>query len=408
MTEKQKRLNVTMDGITVQHAGELLFDATATSGHRRSSWETYLRSLEDFAFSLVYGTSVSVSGSLPKVGNESPGQILIDQYKDWFIDAENFAGGSPEEMINIDWFRQNVKNTLSILPRALDRHGIYWKQFIYREAENSLVIVVEDIDDLDKKNLLRTEIEDPGKYEYRKTPPYIIDRELQNRIPVVGFLEPLAIFLKPYFVDKGVSHAALIEFISRATLTHMVIYWWYECLSRNNTYSSLRVPHITRTLLHFPYRKRKDQVLIEYMTSTATRHALWEAIRMSAHRGEVADRLGVLSQMKDYEDIREQILNIIDVEAHEENREIKEKYVNKILKEISAISNKRDVALDQTSFGLGFQGFGFNVSGSALEQLYDKFVPTNKALRAAINFFDMEDYMRSVSRVFPELEVGKR
>jgi hypothetical protein len=60
---------VILDGITVQYVGEVLFDNPT---FRHACAGSYRQSLEDFAFGVLFGETLTLSGRMPPVG-DTPG-----------------------------------------------------------------------------------------------------------------------------------------------------------------------------------------------------------------------------------------------------------------------------------------------------------------------------------------------
>src|SRR5207302_1352299 len=70
-------LTVVLDGITFQHAAELVLKWDATLADRSRCCHTYIRSLEDAAFALLFADQVVVPNKMPVVGRDgSPGMIF--------------------------------------------------------------------------------------------------------------------------------------------------------------------------------------------------------------------------------------------------------------------------------------------------------------------------------------------
>ena len=68
---------VILDGITVQHVAEVLYNTAATRDIWGECFASYLSSLEDFAFGVLFGETVTLSGSMPPVGDSTPGAQLL-------------------------------------------------------------------------------------------------------------------------------------------------------------------------------------------------------------------------------------------------------------------------------------------------------------------------------------------
>jgi hypothetical protein len=72
-----------LDGITIQHAGELLLDVATTADVRRNNATTYIRSAEDLAFALVYFDHLVISDRrMAWQQGQSPGDALLARFPD--------------------------------------------------------------------------------------------------------------------------------------------------------------------------------------------------------------------------------------------------------------------------------------------------------------------------------------
>jgi len=70
-------LTFVFEGITVQHAAELLLDTETTRADRKACRYTYLCSLQDFSLDLLAGDAIEVSRNLPSVGTSVPGPLEV-------------------------------------------------------------------------------------------------------------------------------------------------------------------------------------------------------------------------------------------------------------------------------------------------------------------------------------------
>ena len=278
-----------LDGITVQYAGELLFDPFNSTGHREQAKDTYIRCLEDFSFAFIYGTKFAVSGSLPDVGNESPGKILTNYYNDWLTDVELSVSKKPEELIKDKFIRDIIKEYIELLPLSYNRYHRYWNEFFQNETNFNLLETEEENGKEKQENYLEIELTQKDKYVFAKKPELIKDTELQNYISLSSFIEPIVNHLLLLPIAKKVNKTALVEFVSRATLTHIVIFIWYENIFAESKINFYRVPHITRSLLSLSFYKSKGQFIKDLLFKTSTRHALSKALEISTNRNDLVD-----------------------------------------------------------------------------------------------------------------------
>ncbi len=230
----------TMDGITVQHAGELLFDTAATVTKRAACAGTYLRSLEDVAFALIFGSGLTVTKNLPKVGNETPGTDLCQHFASYVSALEVAGVAPPDELVEKPAGRRRVRVWLSGLNRLRRKDYPFWRELILREAEAHLW----PSNDADKALLLRS-IPDRSKLAFGKN--YWMVSELQDALPQ-GFIMEMA---KSILACYSLPQQSALEFVERVVVTHAVIFEWYLRRLRHGAGPEIPLtylPHVTRTM----------------------------------------------------------------------------------------------------------------------------------------------------------------
>lgn len=78
-------LTVILEGLTVQRAGELIFDVGSKARDRASSRKSYMRALEDLAFALLFADKTGTTGQFALVGAEKPGELVIMGFPERFV-----------------------------------------------------------------------------------------------------------------------------------------------------------------------------------------------------------------------------------------------------------------------------------------------------------------------------------
>lgn len=224
------------DGITVDHARELLTDdpVIADIGHRCTY--PYLASLADVAVGLVSGTKLSTTAM-------TPGQWIKNTFDNKFDPIEVIGKLTPEDMLEQgSQYRTEVENHIRLLARLNTHQYRAWKELIVREAREFLGDDQRIFEDLP----------DPDEYIFGKKLTY--DRQLQNLVPercitnMHDALYPIE-GTPPYLVKV---HAKTVrELITRTVTAHILIFCWYRYMTAKSFLASgcLRWPHCTRATL---------------------------------------------------------------------------------------------------------------------------------------------------------------
>jgi hypothetical protein len=399
-----KEFTIVLDGITVQHAGELLFDTQVTSTHRANCKETYIRCLEDFAFATAYGSRFAVSGSLPQVGDESPGLILINEYQNKLTTINTDYRVSPEAVLSWKEFQKRLTSDLPALGYAYQRQHMFWDQFIVREAESYL----------GNHESLYLDADDLEILVFAKRPVYLSDRYLQNLIPQ-SFISSMVRAISVQLPVAGIKPSALSEFVSRASFTHIAIFWWYEIAAAAPLLENgIRLPHITRSLLRSVQKENDQKELLGNTMAMLSRHALFDAVAEAKDREEVIDRLHVLPSIEPYPAIRQLLDTLFGVIRNEKNEIKREKAINSIHKDIRKLTIEKRGNIDNIDLQVQIKapaGLGsFTLSGIQPFHLKEIFSQQRRALRTLYQVGDSSspsDYLASLNVVFPELELDK-
>ena len=123
------------DGITVDHARELLTDHPAVReiGHRCTY--PYLASLADVATGLVSGSKLSTTSM-------TPGQWIEDTFESKFDPIEVKSTLKPTDMLKEgSRYRSEVEDHIRILKQLTANQYKAWRQLIIREARRSWEII---------------------------------------------------------------------------------------------------------------------------------------------------------------------------------------------------------------------------------------------------------------------------
>jgi len=276
-----------MEGITVQHAGELLFDASATRHQRAKCEGTYLRSLEDVVFALVFGSGFAVSGNLPKVGDETPGADLCCSFQD-AVHTIDSSSGTPDSLIESQSGRAAVAGWIAGLAHLKNSFLPYWQEFIVREAEASLRPRFGSDTDREK-----------AEWEYLRRPD--ADR-LRMTFGKNYFNAPeLHEALSETFVSQLGEEVASVqrvpkrtaeEFVRRAVVAHAVIFEWYGRRLQEGTGPELplsHLPHVTRTTF---FAEEEVEHKLWQLGRLIMPRVLVEILKPCASRAEVLSVIG--------------------------------------------------------------------------------------------------------------------
>jgi hypothetical protein len=399
MPNPETGLSCVLDGITVQHSGELLFATRATTSERSACAATYVRSLEDFAFALLYGASFTVSGSMPEVAGENPGRLLIEEYPQWHVNLDDGAPARPDVLLKTDpAFRARVAATLRRVPNSYLRIPEFWEHFILREARSSLIVRTDAVDG-EKRNrqeasaaaqrkMFASPHTAPSEFIYGKVPEYFVDPELQAELDDRSFTRKLSARLAmEWTIRHGIPEVILEEFVRRATLAHVVIYWWSELSVGGHLAQVIRVPHVTRSLLCASEPRTGAVRRGEFQKRTRVRNVLHECLsRHVIERHELVNVLGGLRERKDIAATRADFGRLAEIEADSSPVELASRRYETVLDDIGARA------------GDEFSGELTLYPASRLPSPRSR-----KALRRAQGI-EMIEYRRQLYCVFPELE----
>lgn len=269
-----------MDGITVQHAGELLFDTSATERQRGQCAETYLRSLEDVAFALIVGSGLAVSKNLPKVGNETPGADLCVHFGAYVRPVEEARTSAPDGIVATIGGRKAVAAWLRALSHLKKKDYPFWREFALREADAYLWPSEAE----GRMLILRAESA-PSDLRFGK--PYWVVPELQRIVP----LDLATRLASEILIHHSVPRPSAVEFVQRSIVAHATIFEWYQRRLRRGAgpeKAMTHLPHVTRTT--FVAEEEIDRELWRVARLLMPR-MLGEILRGCDRRGDVLKRI---------------------------------------------------------------------------------------------------------------------
>jgi hypothetical protein len=206
---------VILDGISLQHAGELLFDSVVSRKYRNVCRRIYLFALEDYAFASLLGDVIMVSGNLPDVKGDKPGETLASLNSR--ITAIERGQQLPDisKLILEEEFRGAVREDIIRLNQAYGPSFKSWNQFFLREAD----VYLGDDECLSAANI------DPRRYKYAKRVQgvsreeyYLREDDLQEIIPG-DFQNSIFTFLRPQ-IDRRTVCDALSKVVHVSPLSH--------------------------------------------------------------------------------------------------------------------------------------------------------------------------------------------
>ena len=281
------RATVVLEGITVQHAGELIFEIGSTRLNRQDCRDIYLTALEDFAFAYLFGEQIAVSRKLPKVGNDEPGmQLLNDLPPETILDVEiTQSGVGPREMLEKHQHRERLFDCINALPEIVSRDRVLWSQFIGREARAYL----------GNHSSLQDPALSPHDYVFAKKNQggTLIDYHMKDSV-AESLIDPWVIqvlvdAIKGSSPNNSPVDNALRVFVTRTILTHIQIFIWYRFAAQ----LTKRVTNVLRVL--YPTRSHFETCLRDYQR--VRRSLIPHALRLALNK--TMTRLEFLANLKD-------------------------------------------------------------------------------------------------------------
>jgi hypothetical protein len=137
---------INLEGITLQHVGELVFRAPETRAIRRASRANYLHSLEDFAFAVVLADKLVVGERFPSLSAQpgakpgdappSPAERLIWDLPSDLLSRVRIPDNKAlaHQLVLLDSFRKEILSDVRRLPVSIAQDVTYWEAYFRREA----------------------------------------------------------------------------------------------------------------------------------------------------------------------------------------------------------------------------------------------------------------------------------
>jgi hypothetical protein len=230
-----------LDGVNFQKTGEVFFETIETWDEQQSCPLSYLRSVEDFARTVLVGKGLAIGRDLPEVApGVFPGDYLRSYIGELAYPIDNAGqGGRPDDLLNS---RSQKRNVLKLVRRLADISPddfVFWKELSIREARHVGI----------DPSILRRQ-DNPDLYKFDKR--FCQDVDLRDAVPA-AYLEQIMASIKGArkVVDPAVDPDALRTFFAENAVTHILTFQWYQQIipSTTNDDSALYWPHATRSAL---------------------------------------------------------------------------------------------------------------------------------------------------------------
>jgi hypothetical protein len=328
-----EKIILVLDGITIQHVGDLVFESTETSNHRSECKETYRKCLEDVACAVLFADEIRITGNLPTYpGGRAPGQLVVEQLNKPSEFVKRLPGdlSTPkEEILRASSYRQIVAIDIENLSSAIQSVPLLWTHLGIREAE----IHFGPDDSLRRENL------DAGEYIYAAN-HYWSDSKLESLVPE-SFVKALEWCITRTPTGAVASKKAIDIFLRRMALTHIGTFWMInEACRILKIPSSFRMPHATRMHLS----SLRSKAIVAELQTTIMPLALCLALHETGHRSEFVRKLKQIREWKPIEAVRQRLR-----EAMYESSVGKNEEVRKLTKEITNLSLNIRAESDQIS-----------------------------------------------------------
>ncbi len=390
------------DGITLQHAGELLLGATETEECRKQCSETYRRSLEDFVTVLFYGGRFATAAGASwatfeeQEKREHPGLQLARRFEKHWLPLEKTNAPGLADHFGDAKFVGQVEHCIRQLEYAVDSESPrrWWYEFVAREANKYL----GPSDTLAEPSL------EPDQYRFDKE--YL--REQKNadvRGRVTWLTRQVPEQFKSNMADhvsicskewqhpavRNASRPALEEFVAACTVTHLAIFVWYGFVEEHKcTPDMLWMPHVTRVSLGTA--TERDRLFAKYRF--CIERVLFEVLKRSKDRDDMLrNHLPGLRDEKRYSLARDRILELSLTAAGAPRDNACERLANEIT---NLARNEKGILTDvMKAWPISPQRFWDRANGLLR--------PKPRAFRDLIQGFDDREYQEHLYRVFPEL-----
>jgi hypothetical protein len=296
-------LEIMFDGISVQHAGELLLDQPVSSRRIRNlCLPSYYRCLKDFAFAVIFGGKIITTGTFPAVKEGTPGETLLS--RDYFGGKhERRPPDSPKLSQKWESLLDNeegddyraVGSLIASLGQVNSESLAYWTHEVARDVFLYL--------GSDKS--LRNRNAGPD-YIYEGRGNFVRFPGLQALVPR-PYIEQVVTTIRQKLNDLPSVHSAhddaIREFVCRNAVAHIGIYRWYSKMgdSALDRLTGLRIPHATRQALP------QVEASLWKIREMTTPGLLERMIADSTCREDLRNKLLEASQDTMYDPLREKL-----------------------------------------------------------------------------------------------------
>jgi hypothetical protein len=264
--------NLIVDGMIVNSVAELIQDDQQTERIRRLCHASYERSLEDFAFAVVYGsklvTSKDFRGSVTTP--DQPGVELAARLGEICEQGVYPAEISEGRLLLDGAYCEKIRADIEQFARCVvnPRLNHFFRDYMVREASKHLG---------NDSSLFQNDLE-PEKYNFDTRRPYYQNRSLQDALgqpatdSLVRFLP-----ISPHNSRDKYALKALKEFATRNVLSLITIMWESDAFASDT--NSWRLPHILRALVRQKSLYSVGTMQQEHLRDMVVQHALGTAFR---------------------------------------------------------------------------------------------------------------------------------
>jgi hypothetical protein len=392
--------------MTIHQAGELLLDVVTTADVRRHGASSYIRSIEDFVFAVVYFDGLVLSGSaaMPWRQGPSPGADLLNRFPGLVRTVDEAAPHTPESLLSMHEFRDRVERDLANLETAVALGKKYFRAWILRDAQVYLgqhptIFQPWRSPDSFVYGVFRG-VDGEGASEPRN---YLTDRQLQALIPRAVIAEVSGYI--PYDVRGGACAPAVSEFVSRNLLQLVVLLRWRETLPSYEFDSLIKlVPHSTRAAVIQAEIEQSSAEWLETQRALVI-PALGMALQTQPQsRDDLIERIREMRDVASIAKVRKAVRNFM-LEARPEH---KKRLLNDIRRMLSLSTVAPDEILvppahSQVVLSAGLPGLSAQIKGSVIDNLKGILPFSRGRAFRRLSTFSRESQPGLLRRICPEL-----
>jgi hypothetical protein len=308
-----RSFSLSIDGIILNHVGELIFERASERTIQNCS-RSYQRSLEDFAFALLYGTQITSKWQpktqqtdKPTAATLGPAETLISKLPEGLYGFESFDADLRDGALlkNRDDLGQ-IRGYLVCVAQCMNdpRFVELCKELLVREAE----LFLKDDPSLFKDG--------GGPHDYKFGKPYYRHQILDDMPTILGnsTIETLIGFLPEGPVRKGkkkidvYARSALYQFVIQVMLTHFTT--MYEFEKNSQRHRRRRVPYALRSAVTLHMTKTDMQ---RHLQDIVVCHALSFALGEASgtdKKESIVRTLQIARNLSPFNEIREMLAEL--------------------------------------------------------------------------------------------------